>query len=191
MASMSPEKLVAFLKAQMDSQQAILIENASKTGPLKTLSTAQAFWNENFQNIEKVLNGQESVMDFYEANQQAIKALEKANQDALHGAKTAQKAGVDLSGTLTNAVTASANASGTKEAVQANTLAMATAAMGTIYGNNLLSDILATQAVKYEKENQEEARAIALQNQVADQAQQNVNSMKAALASQQTVGSSN
>lgn len=181
MASMSSDQLTAFLKAQALKQQTINNENASKTGALTTQRTAQAFWNENFQSVEQVLNGQETVMDAYEANQRAIKALEKTNQDALHGAKTAQTATADLSTTVSNAVSASANASGTKEAVQANTQAMAAAAMGTFLGNNLLSEMVATQAVKYQKENQEEAAAIALQNQVADQARSNVDAMKAAL----------
>lgn len=182
MASMSSDQLTAFLKEQTNKQQAIWDEKQSKIGALSTQSTALSFWNENFQNVERVLNGDETVMDAYEANQKAIKALEKTNQDALHGAKTVQTANADLSGTLTNAVTAAANASGTKEAVQANTQAMAAAAMGTFFGNNLLSELVAAQAVKYEKENQEEAAAIALQNQVANQAQNNVDAMRAALA---------
>ena len=189
MASMSPEQLIAYLKNLSNIQTTVISENGSKIGALNAGSSAQSFWNENFQNVEQVLNGETSTMDSYTANQQALRALEKTNQDALHGAKTAQILGSSLNNTLTDAVTASANASGTKEAVQANTQAMSTAAAGTIYGNNLLAELIATQAVKYEKETQDEAEAIALYNRVADQAQENVKAMKASLSNQQTTSS--
>lgn len=181
MASMDPGRLEAYLKGQVQKQDEIFNESHGKIGALTTRSTAQTYWEENFRNIESVLNGDITVVDAYNANQKALKALEKTNYDALHNAKTTQTASHELSENLTEAVTNSANAEGTKEAVQANTQAIATAAMGTYYGNALLADMVAQQALKYQKENLDEANAMALSRAVAKQAKDDVAAMKAAL----------
>lgn len=181
MTSISADQLAALFESQTKSKQTILDENAGKIGALTPNSSASNYWNENFSNIENILNGNMTVMDAYQANQKALKALEKTNQDAIHGAKTTQALQKNMNETIDEALTASANASGTKEAVQANTQTVAATAMGTLYGNNLLSEVLAMQASKYQKEVQDEANAIALQEQINSQIATDVDSMKKAV----------
>lgn len=181
MTSISADQLEDLLLSQTKSKQTILDENAGKIGALRPTGSAANYWNENFANIESVLNGNMSVVDAYQANQKALMALEKTNQDALRGAKTTQTLQKNMNETIDAALTASANASGTKEAIQANTQTVAASAMGTIYGNNLLSESLATQATKYQKEVQDEANSIALREQVSSQIEADVAAMKTAV----------
>lgn len=175
MSSMSESKLTAYIEKQTAQGTQILTENGGKIGALKPTSSSTEFWNENFTNLESVLNGTMSVSDARNAAQKSLKALESTNQDALHNAKTTQTASNTLADSVTTAVTNSANASGTKEAVQANTQVVAASAMGTAYGNNLLSELLATQVTKYQKENQDEAIGMSINQQTADKLQVAVN----------------
>lgn len=181
MTSMDAGKLEEYLKWQVRQQDEIFNEAGGKIGVLTAKSTPQAYWEENFKNIESILQGDVTISDAYNANQKALKALENTNYDALHNAKTTQTASQQLSDSVTEAVINSANAEGTKEAVQANTQAIAAAAMGVYYGNTLLSDMVAQQALKYQKENMDEANAMALSKAVAKQARNDVEAMKAAL----------
>lgn len=185
MTSISASSLEKLLLSQTKTQQTVFDENSSKVGALNTNTSTSTYWQNNFSNIKNVLEGNMTAVDAYEANQKALKALEQTNQDALHGAKTTQVLQNNTSNTINDALTASANASGTKEALQANTQTIAAAAYTTMYGNNLLSEILATNATKYQKEVQDEANAIAVRKQVADQMQSDVDSMKAAVGGTQ------
>jgi hypothetical protein len=181
MTSMSSDKLEGLLQSQSKSKQIILDESQGKTGALLPKTSAGTFWNNTFSNIEDVLSGNITVMDAYSANQKALKAMEKTNQDALHGAKVTQSLQTNIAGTVNDALAASANASGTKEAVQANTQTVAAGTMGTLYGNNLMSEVLAVQVMKYQKEAQDEANAMALREQTVTQIQNDVAGMRAAV----------
>lgn len=181
MTSMSSSSLQNFILSQAKNKQTIFDENRSKTGVLNPDTSTTTYWNQNFSNIEEVLDGEITVADAYNANQKALKALEKTNKDALHGAKTTQSLQTNIGNTVNDALTASANASGTKEALQAETQAVAASAYATLYGNNLLAEILATNAAKYQKEVQDDANAVAVARQVANQAQDDVDAMKAAI----------
>lgn len=185
MTSLSTDQLENLLKSQTKSKQIILDENVGKTGALMPKTSAGSYWDNTFSNIQNVLNGDVTVLDAYSANQKALKAMEQTNQDALHGAKTTQALQNNITGTVNDALSASANASGTKEAIQANTQTVAAGTMGTIYGNNLMSEALAVQVLKYQKDAQDEANAMALNQQAATQIQNDVAAMKAAVGSSQ------
>lgn len=180
MTSMSQNKLEDFLKRQVIKQDGILDESENKVGVLNGKTSVESYWENNFRNIESVLNGDITVVDAYNANQKAMKALEKTNYDALHNAKTTQIATQEMSENLSEVITNSANAEGNKEAIQANTQAVAATAMGVYYGNNLLSDLVAQQSLKHQKENLDEANALAFAKSVAKQAEKDVADMKAA-----------
>jgi hypothetical protein len=86
-----------------------------------------------------------------------------------------------LTDTINSALSASSNASGIKEALQANTQTVAAQAFGTLYGNSLLSEVIATNASKHQKDLQDEATSLALNKSIATQAQSDVDDMKSAL----------
>lgn len=178
MSSMTTEQLANYLQKHSNNQDEIWNENENKNGALKQSNSVSKFWQDNFNNVEAVLNGNMTVVDAYEANQKALNALEKTQFDAIHNAKATQNAANEMGVMVNDALTNSANAEGTKAAVQANTQAVAVAAMGTLHTNNLLSDMVAQQTLKYKKELDEEAASIALQQTLARNAKESVNKMK-------------
>jgi len=161
MASQSGTKLEDFLKLQTRHQDTIWDESGSKVGALGMGQSSGTFWDENYGSIGDILNGNVSSDTAYNGNQLVLHAIENTNQDALHNAKTTQEAAKSLSQILNTATQNSAEALGSKEAVQANTQAVGANTIATMYGNNLLSDMVATQTVKYQKEIRDEAVKIA------------------------------
>ncbi len=178
MSSMSTQQLAWYLQSLTKKQTEVFDESGGKIGALNPGNSVDAFWSENFKNVEDVINGRITVVDAYEANQKSLKALEQTQKDSLHNAKTTQNASNDMSEMIHTALDNSANAEGTKAAVQANTQAVAVAAMGTLYTNNVLSDALAQQALRYQKEAADEAAGIALQKSIAKNMKQSVEKMR-------------
>ena len=159
MRSMDAEQILSYLQSHSDQQQQVWDERMGKAGALDPNMSTESFLETCFPNIENILNGNMTMTDAYAQAQKSLQALEKTNADALHNAKTTQTAGLSLHNSLHQVLENSKNAEGEKEAQQANTQAAAVGATAQIYGNNLLSDMAAIQAVKYQKEIQEEAMA--------------------------------
>ncbi|WP_333595483.1 hypothetical protein [Anaerospora hongkongensis] len=181
LASMPAEQRETFLRNMIEKKMVILQEQQAKEGALNSKKSANDFWDENFNGIDSILSGEINSQRAYEANQRTIKAVERTSRDSLNGAKAAQSLGRDLNAAVIDAVNSSSAANGTKEAIQANTQTIAAAATGTVVGNNLLAEILASQAIKQQKEIEEEAHALSIQKQTSDQARSNLNAMKSAL----------
>ena len=134
-------------------------EREAKTGALNPNISTDAFMDQCLPDLGQILNGKMTMVDAYEQTQKSLQALERTNTDVLHGAKTTQTAGNTLHNSLDEILKNSQNAEGEKEAQQANTQATAVNVTAQIYGNSLLSDMAAMQAVRYQKELQDEAVA--------------------------------
>ena len=159
MRSMSMEQILSYLMSHTEQQRQIWDERESKTGALNPNISTDAFMDKCLPDLEHILNGQMTMVDAYEQAQKTLQGLEKTNADVLHSAKTTQTAGNSLHNSLHEILENSQKAEGEKEAQQANTQAAAVNVTAQIYGNSLLSDMAAMQAVRYQKELQDEAVA--------------------------------
>lgn len=159
MRSMSIEQILSYLMSHTEQQRQMWDEREAKTGALNPNISTDAFMDQCLPDLGQILNGKMTMVDAYEQTQKSLQALERTNTDVLHGAKTTQTAGNALHNSLDEILKNSQNAEGEKEAQQANTQATAVNVTAQIYGNSLLSDMAAMQAVRYQKELQDEAVA--------------------------------
>ena len=148
MRSMSIEQILSYLMSHTEQQRQMWDEREAKTGALNPNISTDAFMDQCLPDLGQILNGKMTMVDAYEQTQKS-----------LHGAKTTQTAGNALHNSLDEILKNSQNAEGEKEAQQANTQATAVNVTAQIYGNSLLSDMAAMQAVRYQKELQDEAVA--------------------------------
>lgn len=162
MKKIDDNQLADYVNEITKQQQQATDEKNAQTGPLKPSSTVQSFWDEQFPNIDSVLSGRTTVMDAYLASQKSMPAMERTNEDALRMAKTTQVMADSVAKSTQDALNNSAQAQGNIQAQQANTQANAAGTMATMQSNNLLANLVAMQAVKYQRELQEEAIARAL-----------------------------
>ena len=94
--------------------------------------------------------------------------MQQTNTDALRMAKMTQNMADEVSASTLTALDHSAQAKGNLEAQQANTQVQAAGVMAMAQGNNLLAKISASQALRYQKELQDEAIARANMQQSID-----------------------
>ena len=103
-----------------------------------------------------------------EASKKSLEAMQQTNTDALRMAKMTQNMADEVSASTLTALDHSAQAKGNLEAQQANTQVQAAGVMAMAQGNNLLANISASQALRYQKELQDEAIARANMQQSID-----------------------
>ncbi|MBP2629455.1 MAG: hypothetical protein H6Q70_83 [Firmicutes bacterium] len=155
--------LANWYKDHQTQKEEILNEEQMKTGALKADNSVNNFWNKELGNVDDVLNGNTTLVDFYSSTQKGIKALDKTNYDSLHNAKTVQTQNDALATTVSSALDASNNAEGNLQALQAANTIQAANAQATIHGNALLATIAAMEATNYQRENIEKATNLQLE----------------------------
>jgi type IV secretion system protein TrbJ len=163
MKKLDGETLAAWYKNQQTQQNEVLNEEQMKIGALNSNSSVNTFWNEEMGNVDDVLNGNMTLVDFYSSSQKGLKALDKTNYDALHNAKAVQIQNDALSSTVTTALDASNAADGNLQAVQAATTIEAAHAQATMQGNAILANLAAMEAANYQRENVERATNLQLE----------------------------
>jgi len=160
--------LTKYLDKMIALERYPLDERDGQLGVLSPKSTTDSFWQKNFRNIEAVINGKMTVMDAYYAGQAAYKAEADTNNDTVKNARLTQDLVEDLSQQAITALEASHNAEGNLQAVQAGNQVMGVGVMSLIQGNNLLSSMTAAQAVKNQRELQEEVTAKRINESTAE-----------------------
>lgn len=165
MTKMTDGKATQYLNGMQKEQNYPLDEKDAQIGALKTNSSVQTFWDEKFPDIDSILSGKTTVMDAYYASQKSMQAMEQTNEDALGMAKTTQTMADNVAASTMEALNNSTNAQGNLEAQQANTQVNAAGVMALVHGNNLLSNMGAAQAVKYQRELQDEVIARSIMEQ--------------------------
>ena len=159
MKKLDADSLLKYITNMGSIGRSPMDEKDGQIGVLATKSTTDSFWQQNFRNIESVINGKMTVMDAYYAGQAAYKAESDTNNDTVKSARLTQDMADKLSEETMAALERSQNAEGNLQAVQANTQVLGAGVMSMIQGNNLLSSMTAAQAVKYQRELQEEVTA--------------------------------
>ena len=165
MTKMSTGQLTQYLEGMNKEQRYPMDEKDGQLGALKTSGSVQSFWDEKFPDIGSVLRGKMTIMDAYYASQKSMKAMEQTNEDSLRMAKATQNMADSVADSTMEGLNNSANAQGNLEAQQANTQVNAAGVMALVHGNNLLSNMGAAQAVKYQRELQDEVIARSLNEQ--------------------------
>lgn len=168
MRSMNSDQIKAYLRAQAEQESIAWLQQQAQGGILDPNTSTGTILTDCFPDIGDILNGKIGVDSPNLASQKALGILQKTNEDALSNAKMMQTLAPYLTKSLDMALQNSHNAKGTKEAAQANTQVQAIQASAQIYGNNLLANMAATQALKYQKEVQDEAIAKEINNTTYD-----------------------
>lgn len=168
MKKLDTKSLMNYLSNMTALERFPLDEREGQIGVLAPKTTTDSFWRQNFRNIEAVLKGKMTVMDAYYAGQAAYKAEADTNNDTVKNARLTQDMAENLSKQAMNALKASSKAEGNLQAVQANTQVMGVGVMSMIQGNNLLSSMTAAQAVKYQRELQEEVTSKRINESTAE-----------------------
>lgn len=178
MQSLDPNVIASYIRQQTGKQQEIWDEHQQKVGGLQVGNSADSYIRQHMGgDINDILNGNFPVMTLVSSNQNGIKSLEATARDALHNAKTVQNGSYSINLMLNDAVKNSGEAQGSKEAIQANTQTIGVHTIATLQTNDLLSDVLAMQAVKYSKEAHDQAVSISVNEQMNDKLQNYSNSM--------------
>jgi len=159
MTQMNKNQLLQYLQGMQKQQRYPMDEKDGQIGVLAPNRTPQDVLDDCFPDLDGVLNGQIPVMDVYEASKKSLQALQNTNNDALRMAKATQVMADSVSESTMEALQNSTNAKGNLEAQQANTQVQAAGVMALMHGNNLLANIGASQALRYQKELQDEAVA--------------------------------
>lgn len=168
MKKLDANSLLKYLANMGSIERYPMDEKEAQIGVLSTKGTTDSFWAKNFRNIEAVINGRMTVMDAYYANQSAYKAEADTNNDTVRSARLTQDMADKLSEETMAALENSQKAEGNLQAVQANTQVLGAGVMSMIQGNNLLSSMTAAQAVKYQRELQEEVTAKRINESTAE-----------------------
>ena len=168
MTQMDGKQILQYIDGMKKQQRYPMDEKDGQIGVLATKTTPQAFLDKRCPNLDAVLNGQMTVMDAYEASKKSLEAMQQTNTDALRMAKMTQNMADEVSASTLTALDHSAQAKGNLEAQQANTQVQAAGVMAMAQGNNLLANISASQALRYQKELQDEAIARANMQQSID-----------------------
>lgn len=177
LASMSSEGILAHYLGLSDELAKLVNVTGQLQGMMQAGRSAQKAWQDSFQDVDKLLSGETSALKRYNDNQTSLRALEKTYQDSLKTAKAVGEIEARAR-RMKEAVTRSANAVGTKEAIQADTQLNALHAAETMHSNEILAQLTTTLAGKYAKENQDEAAAIAANRQSAEALHEHVEQSK-------------
>ncbi len=168
MKKLDANSLLKYLSNMASIERYPLDEKHEQIGVLSTKGTTDSFWQQNFRNIQSVINGRMTVMDAYYAGQAAYKAEADTNNDTVRSARLTQDMADKLSEQTMEALESSQKAEGNLQAVQANTQVLGAGVMSLIQSNNLLGSMTAAQAVKYQRELQEEVTAKRINESTAE-----------------------
>lgn len=157
-----------FYNKQKSDQNKILSEHDNMTGILDKQSSVPSFWDEELGNVEDVLNGNESLYDFYQNSQKRMKALDKTNETAAQSAKNVALSNEELMRSVVKALDKSNKAEGNLQAVQAGNAIQAQQTAALISGNELLAQQTAMQAANLQRENVERTEALKIDQNSKD-----------------------
>ena len=168
MNKLDASSLESYLKAQKTDKTNVLSEHDEMLGALEKKSSVSSFWSNELGSAESVLNGNETLYDFYSNSQKRIKALDSTNESAAKAAKNAQTWDENLLGNVSDALNDSNNAEGNLQAVQASNVIQAQQTAALINGNELLAQQTAMQAVNLQRENMERTESLKLEENSKD-----------------------
>ncbi len=171
MRKMGASEILSYLTGMAQNQRYALDEKNSQIGILANTTSVDSFWEKNFHNVEAVLAGKMTVMDAFYAGQAAYKAEMDTNKDSLSMAGFTQAMSDEYMKQTQEALKRSSEAEGNLAALQAGTQVTGIGVMSMIQGNNLLSNMAASNAVKYQRELQEQAVAEQINRTTAEKLQ--------------------
>lgn len=147
------EKAATIVMQNEIKKQQVWNERNDMTGILDKNDPVAESWGERLGDLDKVINGHETVYDAVKREQKRQKALDETSKSAAQAAENTLKNSQDTLESVNDAVEISNNAEGQLQATQAGNAIMAINAYSIENGNRLLSNITAMMAVQYQQEN--------------------------------------
>lgn len=142
------------------------------TGILSAGQDMKDKWNNAFGSVDNIFNGSVDVGDYWNNQQKTLKNLGQTYYDVAKTANNTVKTTQTRQEQLSDAMDNAANADGEKGAIQAGNQIDAINAASMIENNNLLAQQIATTAAKYQKEANEEAAGMKLNEQSINDAKE-------------------
>ncbi|WP_432748437.1 hypothetical protein [Pectinatus frisingensis] len=184
MKTLDSSTLQALINSQTGQQNTILNEHDEILGALEKNNSVPAFWKQELGSVESVLNGNETLYDFYMNSQKRAQALDKTNESAAEAAKNAQIFNENLMKNTSTALSESNNAEGNLQAIQAGNAIAAQQTAAIINGNELLAHQTAIQATNLQQQNMDRTEGMQMEKNAQDVTSEWANSITDADRSQ-------
>lgn len=152
------------IQNSQDSTQKVFDEGMASTDKVTSImhldNSMSDFWANQIDNVDAILTGDMTLVDLYNQYERHRKAEEIMAKTSVNVAREAIASAEKVQENVNESLENSAAAEGQKEALQANTQAVAAGVVATETSNTLMATMLAQQAQKDAVENAENMAAV-------------------------------